>query len=495
MIDNTLVYSRPQATAQKLAASAVDAHRFTEKTVLLTGEAEILRSQNGRHCFLDSMRLLPRTVQHVHVYIPASHEGLREEAVALAREIEFGKPIHFLDSPPIVEHYDAILSVGTQVKQPLPWTTINSNGWIARVSSKAAALPADCDQANPIASLAAACLGVTDVFKRLIRLRPEVADVFDRLEFSLFDYKTEFPSLGPALPQSLPLPPTLLAGGGAIGNGIALLLIQTNASGDIWILDRQKYGPENLGTCALLGPAGVGVDKAKYLADQIDSYTRLQPHSLIGEIQDLKWCFGTEIPYPQMILSGFDNVPARHHLQGLWPDHAIDGGIGEFGVQVFSHTWGSHYQCLKCHFVEPSFADPSRIAADATGLSVGRAANPDSYVTEDDVDAAPKEKQPWLKERIGHKVCSVVSEATIQMLGGSDREGFSPSVPFVACMSAALVVARAVRVLTTPQYVESKFVFDMLQGPANGIKLAERAKHTCECSARTEIIGSWRAKR
>lgn len=61
----------------------------------------------------------------------------------------------------------AILNVGTGVRPHLPWTAINSNGWVARVSSGPTALPADTDQSNPLAALMAASFGVTEVFKRV----------------------------------------------------------------------------------------------------------------------------------------------------------------------------------------------------------------------------------------------------------------------------------------------------------------------------------------
>jgi hypothetical protein len=47
-----LIYSRPAKTAAQLATKAIDHHRFLAKKVLLTGETEILRTFNGRECFL-----------------------------------------------------------------------------------------------------------------------------------------------------------------------------------------------------------------------------------------------------------------------------------------------------------------------------------------------------------------------------------------------------------------------------------------------------------
>lgn len=497
MIDTSLAFSRPLASAAKLADFAADAHRFTDKIILLTGDDEILRLGNGVFCFLNALRLLVRTVSNVEVFVPQSLGGLRADAEQLVRTIEFGNAVRFLDEAPAVSNYDAILNVGWQVFPNLPSTTINANGWIARVSSKGIPLSKDCGQTNPIAALGAACLGISDVFKRLICLRENRADVFDGLEFSLYTYDTEEVSPGLPLPEQFALPSTLIAGCGAIGNGIVLLLSQLNPVGDIWLLDRQAFGDENLGTCVMLGPSGIGKSKAEFLAQTLANSTKLDPVPLVGYIESLKGEFGTETPYPELVLSGFDNVIARHQLQDLWPDMVVDGGISEFGVQVLSHGWGASQQCLKCHFVPPKASDHTQIASDATGLSRARITDVDALITEKDVELAPPEKRPWLLERIGKKTCSVVSEATMQALSDVDNgKGFSPSVPFVACMSAALVVARAVAAQMEPGRVMSPFfTFDMLQGPANGFALNEPAKATCECVRRAVLINRWKAER
>lgn len=497
MIDPYLAFSRPLATAATLAASAADAHRFTNKVVLVTGEDDILCTENGTLCFLNTLRLLVRHVSNVEVFIPASLGKLRGDTEELARKIQFGKPVRLLAEPPNLQLYDAIVNVGWKVLPSLPSTTINAGGWIARVSSTDTPLSQDCGEANPIAALAAACLGISDVFKRLIALRQDRAEVFDALEFSLWSCDIDDPSAGVPLPQCLELPPTLIAAGGAIGNGITLLSTQLHLSGDIWVLDRQNFGAENLGTCVLLGLDGVGNPKAEVLAAELAKNPGLRPHPLVGDIASLKQRFGNDIPYPELILSGFDNVPARHQIQELWPDLLVDGGISEFGVQAVVHRWGSPHQCLKCHFVDMTMTDHKQIAADASGLSFARLANPDATITEEDISMAPPEKKAWLRARLGKTTCSVVSEATIAALAGnSGDKDFSPSVPFVACMSAALVMARAVRALMEPDRpISSRFTFDMLQGPANGLVLNESAKPTCVCTHRAAVINRWRTLR
>jgi len=89
--------------------------------------------------------------------------------------------------------FNAILSVGAETHSELPWTTINSNGWVARVSSGAIALSSVCDQANPVGALAAASLGASEIFRRFIKLVPGRAEPFDGLAFSSYADRQKLP--------------------------------------------------------------------------------------------------------------------------------------------------------------------------------------------------------------------------------------------------------------------------------------------------------------
>ena len=146
MINSDISLSRPIACAAQLAPYAADVHRFSDKRVLLTGDAEILATDNGRFLLFDNIRLLVRFCRFVDVWLPASLGELRREAASLAKQIEFTKPVNFLDDPPNYSSYDAILSVGITGRPDLPWTTINSNGWLARVSSTGTNLDPACSQ-------------------------------------------------------------------------------------------------------------------------------------------------------------------------------------------------------------------------------------------------------------------------------------------------------------------------------------------------------------
>lgn len=220
--------SRPLGVAQALVGRAIDEGYVYSKSVVLTGDRTVLGTPNGRWCFVDSLRLLLRVVGNLTIMLPTGSEKLESEVRQYCEDAWCRGTIQIVRSgtPMALGFADAILSVGSDVATDLPWTTINSNGWVARVSSGPTPLPSNTDQANPIAALMAASLGVTEIFKRLFDVPADRASLLDRVELSLFEMSCEPTSLGPLLPEEIELPDALLVGGGAIGNGVALLMSQ-----------------------------------------------------------------------------------------------------------------------------------------------------------------------------------------------------------------------------------------------------------------------------
>src|SRR5260370_35878641 len=151
----SLAFSRPAAAADSLGDKAPDRHRFTEKKVLLTGEGTVLGFENGRNCFLNSIRILTRMTRGLKIWIPEG-TGLRDEASQLIEHISFGGKPWRLATAPDFTMFDAILSVGAETHSDLPWTTRNSNGCVARVSSVATAPSSLCDHPHPLGALASA---------------------------------------------------------------------------------------------------------------------------------------------------------------------------------------------------------------------------------------------------------------------------------------------------------------------------------------------------
>lgn len=481
-----LAYSRPKKTAEVLGEFPQDRHRFLQKKVLLTGEQGILDSANGRLTFLYSLRLLVRICPNISVLLPAGQEPLRSEADQLSNRIAFGKAVEFI-SPGAeqVDHFGAILSVGSTVRPSLPWTAINSNGWTVRTSSGDKALPADSHIDNPIGALAAACLGVGDVFKRLIDLNPARGGLLNDLEFSLRTYQAPPVDCGPKLPERIDAG-LLVVGAGAIGNAIVALLSHLPIMGNIHVVDRQRFEDENLGTCILIGPDDVSKPKAQVM-ERVLREAGKAAWGFEGSFKD--YAEGLSETYPAIVLNALDNIDARHEVQRtLWPDMLIDGAIGDFACQVSRHPWAEDVACLICLFQKPTRLSTD-LSAVATGLRPSRIEVPDALVTDADVEAAPPEKRDYVRARLGKPICSVVSEAVAQQISLEEQaRGFEPSVPFVAAFSACMIMAEAIAYLMgLPSKLEPRFQFDFLLGPSYGQEYPQARRPTCLCQRRKNI--------
>lgn len=490
-----LAYSRPLATAATLGSHAADLHRFEDKRILLTGEEDVLATYNGRECFLNCLRLAVRICKDVSVWLPKTSKSLLVEVRAEANRIAFRVPVRFLEVAPDYIGFDAILCVGFTARPELPWTVINSDGWLARVSSGQISLPGDTGRANPIGALAAACLGMTEVFKRLLRLSEDRGPFFNGLTFSLLTYQVGTTDPGHSLPERIPLD-LLLVGIGAIGNGVVHLLDKLPITGRAWIIDRQTFQPENFGTCLLVGPGNIGESKARFAEGILSG--RLQVQASKEELSSFRERLGKEVPYPALVLNGLDNIDARHEVQDIWPDLVIDGAIGAFGCQVSRHPWGEDTACLKCLYPKRTGGTLAEIVASrATGLSPERARQMLDSVTGEDVAAAPEEKRAWLKDRVGKQICSVIPEALAQNLSTEEqKDGFEPSVPFVACLSACMVVTELIRhIAGWDGPLAPRYQFDALMGPAFGLHFPQARKKDCDCVSRQRNIEKVRRRR
>ncbi len=207
---------------------------------------------------------------------------------------------------------------------------------------------------------------------------------------------------------------------------------------------------------------------------------------------------GRSLPYPRIVLNGLDDIDARHEAQKIWPDLAIDGAIGaDFHCQVSCHPWPGDPACLICLFQHPATERVENIHTRATGLPAALIDDPDARLTEAHVASAAKDKRTWLAERVGRTICSVTSEAVTKLLSAdTHRSGFEPSVPFVACMSACMVVTELVRFLATGETVpEPRFAFNLLWGPQRGEAYPEDRHRDCICVRRATNIDKVRSMR
>ncbi len=495
--------SRPMGVAQTLTVHALDEASVYSKKVLLIGEPKILASKNGHWCFLDALRLLSRVVGHLTVVVPPGLIGLENEVNNFCANAWSRGSIAVKNdcTQVLLDASDAILNVGSQVMPALPWTVVNCNGWVARISSGQMPLPGDVEEPNPIAALMAASLGVTDIFKRIFDIPCEAAPLLEKTEFSLYDQKLSPTWIGPPLPYEISIPDTLLVGAGAIGNGIALLFSQLPVKGRLHVVDKQNYADENLGTCVLLEEEGwIGESKAERIATWLNGNSRLEvtgEKNLIEVARSAPTISGLSV---DLVLTALDDIEARCDAQGLWPSIIIDGGINEVGAAVIQHHLDQEeLACLKCWF-DPPKKDERFLQSSLTGLRLESLKDAGRILTEDDVMHAAEGKRDWLKKCLldGKTICSVISEATIAAKLGVDvQEGFRPSVPFVATASAAMVIAETVKALVFRVPAKSMLqIANLFWGPEETtITVSRPPSASCQCVVHRKTILQLRAKK
>lgn len=486
MNTSDITFSRPMAAAASLRNLAADAHKFLDKRVLLMADPEFVRTRNGMLIFETCIRLLPRICLNLTIQVNRDASLLNHCEQTLKQAISGGVVICSNAEP---ENFDAVLVVGHSYAGTGPAIIVNSNGWLARLSS-GADLDTDCRQFNPIGAIGAACLGVSEVFKKLIAVRPERGEAIDRLQFSFFNYDSGNSNPGPQLPELIHCD-FVLIGCGAIGSGVTYALSWLPLAGSIDLVDPQVYALENLGTSVLVCPDDVGIAKAVKCANLLTKRGLLA----VPYVEKVEQYAVRSNKKYKVVLSALDSVAARHAVQAnLWPDFAIDGAIGDFQAQAFRHIWTKNDACLQCYFKELA-VDGDKIAADATGLRLDRIRDQHAVITDSDIEQASEDMKTWLVQRRNKTICSVVQEAMAQRIS-SQSVAFAPSVPFVACLSAVMMVAELVKLhLPDPPPFDTCFQFDSLVGPPGGLWQPQKPSVDCLCQARRANIESMRNTR
>src|SRR5581483_1545957 len=186
----TLEASRPVALAARLAGEPTAAfeHLFARRTVLIRLAPEVATSVPMREAALLAVNAILRFCPNVTLALPSAAMDVADSARELARAIHGDEAVLAtcaIDQAD-VEPFDAVLGVGRDLRAHHAWIAVDASGWCARVATSASGanpLPPAHVPANELAALAAACLGVGQVFLALVG-RPLLANP---LELSLFD--------------------------------------------------------------------------------------------------------------------------------------------------------------------------------------------------------------------------------------------------------------------------------------------------------------------
>lgn len=474
--------SRPAALAARVAAidpaEAVDL--FTTKSVVCRLDADLSENALAHATLLLAVNQILRFCPNVSFELSETAKATLESTITdLATAIHREPAISF--EP--VGRADVTLNIGRRVEQVGSWITISGVGWLARLVTSAAAdpvreLPRGFQGNNLLGGLAAACLGVGQVFASFIG-QPLVAE---SVEFSTLTLEQGKPGeLAPGHEISfneIDLD-ALLLGCGGVANGWVYAAREAGTRGRVEAVDHQAQRAENIGPYVCASRSRIGSPKVTVVKQE------LEPQTTVIERPERFRFFKARLGYgqtyvPGVVLAALDNATTRREVQRLWAPLTIDIAAEELTSQVIVKNIEDDGQCLLEAYTEPTQDDVElRALAEETGLSVNRLRDFETPITEDDVAAAPPEKRAALERARmrGQLVCGRVGDLDLHEEEYTDE--FTPAVPFVTCFSGVVAYAQTLRA-QVEALGSLHFQFSFRSYRSRVLRL--RQQDTCECA-------------
>ncbi|MBZ5560747.1 MAG: hypothetical protein LAO77_26125 [Acidobacteriia bacterium] len=483
--------------------------KFVDQRLLLTGDPERLATPAGRLMLLVTANLIARFCPKIDLQLDPSERMLVDETLGLLHRIDSSRHAEFrMVARPALSTYAGALAIGAPTTGMPVDVVIDAAGWLAAISTIGALppLPRTAD-GNPFGALIAAALGAAEIFKHLVKPRPGKAFPFGTATFSAYDYSVDSLDPGPTLHPATVLPPTLLAGVGAVGNAFLLALSNVpNVCGDLYPVDKEQVDdPSNLNRYSLAEERDADPEHPMpktHLAVRLFEGTGLDVHPLQVPLDTaLKRVHNGELPRPTIVASAVDNNAARDDLQKLWPDVLLEGATDHTLAQVSRHEHGSGLACLLCIHSRPSNANEFSYvshAAEISGLSQAVIAaslrDAEMVVTDAHIEGAPDAMRTHLAAHVGKPICSVVGELERLSAKPAAELPHQPTVSFVSMMSGVLMAAELVKYVGgLGSGLLTFFQIDTMFPLQNAGLQTVEAVSNCYCITRSDAIRQYRA--
>ena len=248
--------------------------RYQDATCILYLSSSVAEMRDAQVTFSAAANLLSRWCRRVTLVAPlrtipypplgSKSDNLVEIALKQMRDADPFGSFQAQDSPPHIQH-DTALCIGNDLPE-LPVVCpvfVNANGWLAGISRRGPALISHTEQEICVGAIAAACLGVAQVFKMALGmpadslLRDGVFDVF-RLNWT-----TEL--------NARPSPETdvgriLMVGAGSVGSSAIYCMKLAGVTGDVTIVDKDVIKVGNFNRSPIFGRQNFGVSKSEATA-------------------------------------------------------------------------------------------------------------------------------------------------------------------------------------------------------------------------------------
>jgi len=372
---------------------------------------------------------------------------------------------------------------------------VASDGWLVHVATDGE-VPRFSDQLNPVGGYAAACMGVAEVFKALLRAEVGVENVRSRVTpieevtFSTYDY-----TVNPDAPANPELPPVVdldnlnIIGVGAGGGALVQTLSAVDAvQGTIRLVDCDELSESNLNRYIWAYREDVGTMKAdvarSFMVDAHPALTfsvKSHPKPYIAFSEDV------DPRALEIVVSTVDTVRARKQIQWDFPETVLDAATNQNGDYVVLRVLFGKGQCLACKHQGRSDGVEREMAvlSDQIGLATdtlvemntnNAAFSPEEVETiaeyvDDSAEVTvpePGERfSDWFREHCGHID-----------LGGATME---VPVPFLPVTAGVLLAGEVIKQRHFPEaVVDNRFTHNMLGQPVERMHRFTNPHPDCE---------------
>jgi len=231
--------------------------------------------------------------------------------------------------------------------------TIASNNWLSYLNWNEHQLAIDLNQ-NPFGPMFASCLGSAEVFRKLIsRLGgrgPTAHRSLSNIQYSTLDYSCNDPLIiNPSFPSFVDIGNILIAGSGAVANGIMAALYMTNNVKGIAIpVDDEKIDLSNVSRYSLTTLADVGKEKTSLIA-RLFQGSKMTISPINNTVESIT---SMDMNKYDIVISALDNRnnnSARIYLQNLLPKYLIHAATHGLSVAVANINYLDGI-CLGCLF-------------------------------------------------------------------------------------------------------------------------------------------------
>ncbi len=322
--------------------------RLEGATLMLEIDAEMAEDVAHRAGFLLAVNLGARLYPRLGIN---AGDALTQVAAELARSINPGCAFGPSRGRELVLSWRGGEPGGERVTVAAEsWSAIVDGGDPARVG------------ANPLAAMAAAALGIGELFRALFADRLPHGRT-EPTPFTLDLLTLSAPTDGPRLPDEVHLGTVHLAGCGAVGQAFVAALRELPVTGTLVAVDHEALDEGNLQRYLLAAAADVGVAKPDLIERALEE-SRLA-------VEPVASLWGTDErsgPGRETVVSALDTKQGRIELQSGLPREIFNAWTQPDDIGVSRHQAFGEAPCLAC-LAWPTRARPSRsqVIAEALG--------------------------------------------------------------------------------------------------------------------------------